>query len=337
MNGKHDIQRNLEIFKEEGRSVWMSAENVLVTGGAGFIGSNLVDALLRENYNVRVMDNFATGHRSNLAHCLADIELIEGDIRDQEAVEEAVKGIDMILHQAAIPSVPRSIKAPVISNDVNIGGTLKLLSAAHKAGVRRMVMASSSSVYGNAETLPKTEDMIPKPMSPYAVTKLTGEYYLRIFAELYGMETLSIRYFNVFGPRQDPNSQYSGVIAKFMKVALEESCYTVCGDGLQSRDFTYIDNVVAANLKALQSKTLGGESINIACGDRITLLDMIKLLNKIIAKDLTIEFLEACAGDIKHSQAGIERARELIGYTPAVNFETGFHRTFAWYRENISS
>ena len=310
-------------------------EKVLVTGGAGFIGSNLVDALLRENYNVRVIDNFATGYRANLAHCLADIELIEGDIRDQETVEEAVHGIDMILHQAALPSVPRSIKAPVTSNDVNVSGTLKLLSAAHKAGVRRMVMASSSSVYGDTEILPKSEDMTPKPMSPYAVTKLTGEHYLRIFAELYGMETLPIRYFNVFGPRQDPNSQYSGVIAKFMKVALEKSCYTVCGDGLQSRDFTYIDNVVAANLRALKSETLSGEPVNVACGIRVTLLDMIAALNKIVGEDIPVTFIEACAGDIKHSQAKIERAKELIGYTPVVDFATGLGRTLAWYRENL--
>ena len=314
----------------------MAAENILVTGGAGFIGSNLVDALLRENYNVRVIDNFATGCRSNLAHCLSDIELIEGDIRDQETIEEGVKGIDMILHQAALPSVPRSIKAPVTSNDVNVGGTLKLLSAAHKAGVRRMVMASSSSVYGNTAIMPKSEDMIPTPMSPYAVTKLTGEHYLRVFAELYGMETLSIRYFNVFGPRQDPNSQYSGVIAKFIKAALEESPYTVCGDGLQSRDFTYVDNVVEANLKALGSETLGGESINVACGDRITLLDMIKGLNKIIAKDIPIEFIEARPGDVNHSQAKIERARELIGYAPLIDFETGLRKTLDWYRKNLS-
>jgi len=239
------------------------------------------------------------------------------------------------MHQAALLSVPESIKAPVASSDVNIGGTVKLLSAALKAGVRRVVMASSASIYGDTKILPITEDMAPQPMSPYAVTKLTGEHYMRVFAELHGMETMSLRYFNVFGPRQDPNSQYSGVIARFIKVALEGSCYTVYGDGLQTRDFTYIDNVVAANLLALRSDAAYGEAINAACGDCISLLDMIKILNKIVGKDIPIKFLEARTGDIKHSQAKIEMAKKLLGFAPIVDFATGLGRTFAWYRENL--
>jgi UDP-glucose 4-epimerase len=309
-------------------------ENVLVTGVAGFIGSNLVDALLSEGYNVRVLDNFITGHRANLAHCLNDIELVEGDIRDDETVVSAVRGIDMILHEAALPSVPRSIAAPVVSDSVNVGGTIRLLSAAQKAGVQRVVMASSSSVYGDTEILPKTEEMTPRPMSPYAVTKLTGEHYLRVFSELHGIETLSIRYFNVFGPRQDPTSQYSGVIAKFMNAAVQESTYTVCGDGLQSRDFTYIDNVVNGNLLALKAPQLGGEVVNVACNDRITLLEMIDGLNAIIGKELPVEFLPSRKGDVKHSQAGIEKAKVLLGYEPTVSFAEGLKKTLDWYRDS---
>lgn len=308
---------------------------VLVTGGAGFIGSNLVDALLADGgYDVRVLDNFSTGRRENLAHCLSDIELVEGDIRDQEIVEDAVRGVDMILHEAALPSVPRSIKAPVTSNDVNVGGTLKLLSSAHKAGVQRVVFASSSSIYGDTEVLPKHEGLTPKPMSPYAVTKLTGEHYLRVFADLYGMETLAIRYFNVFGRRQDPTSQYSGVIAKFMTAAIEGSTYYVNGDGSQARDFTFIDNVVHANLLALKAPKLRGEAINVAVGEKYTLLDLIDAINKAAGVDLPIEFRASRAGDVKYSQAAIERAKEILGYEPQIGFTEGIRRTYEWYVQN---
>ncbi|MBK5211933.1 MAG: SDR family oxidoreductase [Coriobacteriia bacterium] len=307
---------------------------VLVTGGAGFIGSNLVDGLLKEGYEVRVLDNFSTGRRENIAHCLKDIELVEGDIRDQEIVEDAVAGIDMILHEAALPSVPRSIKAPVTTNDVNVGGTLKLLSSAHKAGVRRIIQASSSSVYGNTVELPKHEGMMPKPMSPYAVTKLTGELYLKVFADLYGMETLAIRYFNVFGPRQDPTSQYSGVIAKFMTAAATDAKYTVNGDGSQARDFTYIDNVVRGNLLALKAPELKGDVINVACGGKFSLLDLIDAINKAADVDLPVEFAPNRAGDVKYSMAAIEKAKELIGYEPIVDFEEGIKRTYEWYLSN---
>ncbi|MCL2024350.1 MAG: SDR family oxidoreductase [Coriobacteriia bacterium] len=310
-------------------------QKILVTGGGGFIGSNLVDALLDDGtYEVRVIDNFSTGRRENLAHCLNNIELIEGDIRDMEIVEDAVADVDAILHQAALPSVPRSVKAPITSNAVNVDGTLNLLSAAHKAGVKRIVMASSSSVYGDTPTLPKDESMTPTPMSPYAVTKLTGEHYMRVFAQLYGIETLAIRYFNVFGPRQDPTSMYSGVIAKFMTAALEKSTYTVNGDGLQARDFTYIDNVVDANLRALKAPKLAGQAINVACGEKHTLLDLIDAINEAAGVDLPIDFREPRAGDVMYSQAAIEQAHEILGYEPTVSFAEGIARTFAWYREN---
>lgn len=306
---------------------------VLVTGGAGFIGSNLVDGLLREGYDVRVLDNFSTGRRENIEHLKKDIELIEGDMRDQEITDQAVDGIDMILHEAALPSVPRSIKAPVTSDAVNVGGTLKLLSSAQKAGVQRMIMASSSSIYGNTVELPKHEGMTPKPMSPYAVTKLTGEHYLRIYNELYGMETLAIRYFNVFGPRQDPTSQYSGVIAKFMTAALEGTKYIVNGDGTQARDFTYIDNVVKGNLLALKVPKLGGESVNVACGCKYTLLDLIDAINRAANVELPIEFGPDRAGDVKYSMAAIEKAKVLLGYEPDIDFYEGIKRTFEWYAD----
>jgi len=310
------------------------SKRILVTGGGGFIGSNLVDALLENgNYYVRVLDNFSTGRRENLSHCLDDIELIEGDIRDMEIVEDAVAGIDMILHQAALPSVPRSVKAPITTNDVNVGGTLKLLSAAHKEGVRRVVMASSSSVYGDTPALPKREDMIPQPMSPYAVTKLTGEHYMRVFSQLYGLETLALRYFNVFGPRQDPTSQYSGVIAKFMTAARDRAAYTVDGDGLQARDFTYIDNVVDANILALEAPKLAGQTINVACGKKYTLLDLIDAINAAADSELPIEYRDARVGDVKYSQAAIDRAFDVLGYKPTVSFEEGIMCTFEWYKK----
>jgi UDP-glucose 4-epimerase len=308
---------------------------VLVTGGAGFIGSNIVDGLLAEGgYRVRVLDNFATGRRENLTHCLSDIEVIEGDIRDLETVEEAVAGVDMVLHEAALPSVPRSVKAPVTTNDVNVGGTLKLLSAARKAGVRRVVLASSSSVYGDGEQLPKHEGLTPNPRSPYAVSKLTCEHYTRVFADIYGMETLAIRYFNVFGPRQDPTSQYSGVIAKFMTAALDDKPFTVHGDGTQARDFTYVQNVVEANLLALKAKRLDGSAINVACGDRITLLDVIETLGTLTGQTNEILFAEPRVGDVRYSQAAIDRAGEILGYHPSVAFGEGLRRTLEWYAVN---
>lgn len=307
---------------------------ILVTGGAGFIGSNIVDALLAKGcYKVRVIDNFSTGHRSNLAHCANHIELVEGDIRDLEIIEDAVRDVDVILHQAALPSVPRSIKAPITSNDVNVGGTLKLLSAAHKAGVKRVVMASSSSVYGDTPTLPKVESMMPRPMSPYAVTKLVGEHYLNVFAKLYGIETLAIRYFNVFGPRQDPSSQYSGVISKFMTAACDGGACIVNGDGLQARDFTYVDNVVNANLLALEAEELNGEVINVACGEKHTLLDLIAAIDHAAGVKLSVTHKQSRPGDVRYSLADIVAARDLLGYEPTVCFADGIGMTYKWYSE----
>ncbi|MBE0417451.1 MAG: SDR family oxidoreductase [Coriobacteriia bacterium] len=313
----------------------MATPMVLVTGGAGFIGSNIVDGLLADGgYRVRVLDNFATGRRENLTHCLGDIEVIEGDIRDLETVEEAVSSVDMVLHQAALPSVPRSVKAPVTTNEVNVGGTLKLLSAAHKSGVRRVVLASSSSVYGDGEQLPKHEGITPNPTSPYAVSKLACEHYTKVFADIYGMETLAIRYFNVFGPRQDPTSQYSGVIAKFMTAALDDKPFTVHGDGTQARDFTFVENVVRANLLALKVDRLDGSAINVACGDRITLLDVIETLGTLTGRTSEIIFAESRVGDVRYSQAAIERALDVLGYHPSVSFEEGLRRTLEWYAVN---
>lgn len=310
----------------------MPEDRVLVTGGAGFIGSNIVDALLADgSYRVRVLDSFATGHRANLAHCLGDIELVEGDIRDLETVEEAVDGVQFILHQAALPSVIRSVKAPVTTNAVNVEGTLKLLTAARRAGVNRVVLASSSSVYGDGHELPKTEDMPPRPMSPYAVTKLAAENYCRVFSEIYGLETLALRYFNVFGPRQDPTSQYSGVIAKFVTCALENLPYPVFGDGLQSRDFSYIDNIVRANLLALSAPRATGEIVNIACGERVSLLDMIAKLNELVGREVPTVFITSRPGEVRHSQASINRAAAVLSYRPTVGFGEGLSRTLAWY------
>ena len=310
----------------------MARRKVLVTGGAGFIGSHLVHALVeRDAYDVRVLDSFATGHRENLADLRGQIGVVEGDIRDLETVEEAVDGIEVILHEAALPSVPRSIRAPMTTTDVNVGGTVMLLSAARKAGVRRVVFASSSSVYGQNEELPKTERLVCRPASPYAITKLTGEHYCRVFHELYGIETIALRYFNVFGPRQDPDSQYSGVIAKFAECAKAGDPYTVCGDGLQSRDFTYVDNVVQANMLALEAGHCRGEVVNIACGRQVTLLEVVATFNALTGQESPIQFTDPRPGDVEHSLAAIELARSVLGYQPTIGFEEGLRTTFAWY------
>jgi UDP-glucose 4-epimerase len=315
-----------------------SRKVVLVTGGAGFIGSHLVDGLLRDGrYKVRVLDNFVTGLRENLAHCLSDIELVEGDVRELETVDLAVEGVDCIFHEAALPSVSRSVRAPITSNDVNVGGTLNLLSAGRKAGVRRFILASSSSVYGDARELPKSETMTPLPMSPYAVSKLAAEHYCRVFGDLYGLETLALRYFNVFGPRQDPRSQYSGVISKFITNTLSGQAYIVNGDGEQSRDFTYVDNVVAANLAALECSMLSGEPVNVACGERRSLLDVIEVLQAISGTSYPVTHGDARPGDVRHSQASIKRAAALLGFRPLVQFQEGLRRTYDWYASSTTA
>jgi UDP-glucose 4-epimerase len=306
----------------------------LVTGGGGFIGSHLVDRLLELGHAVRVLDNFSTGHRANLRRTLAHIELIEGDLRDPDTVRRAMQGAEIVLHQGALPSVPRSVNDPRTSNAVNVEGTLNVLLAARDAGVRRVVVASSSSVYGDTPTLPKVETMPPTPRSPYAISKLAAEQYTCTFAALYGLETVALRYFNVFGPRQDPTSQYAGVIALFCTAALHGQPYTLQGDGLQSRDFTYVENAVQANILAATAPDVAGQVFNIACGQRITLLDMITILNRLIGRDLPIEHGPPRAGDVRHSLADIDRAKQLLGYTPAVDVAEGLARTLEWYREN---
>jgi nucleoside-diphosphate-sugar epimerase len=312
----------------------------LVTGGAGFIGSNLVEALLRRGEEVVVLDDFSTGRRSNLQEALRarrpgapEPSIVEGDLRDPAAVRRALPGVTHVLHQAALPSVQRSVEDPVSSHEVNAGGTLGLLVAARDAGVRRLVYASSSSVYGDSKELPKVETMSTGPLSPYAVSKLAGESYCRIFHSLYGLETVSLRYFNVFGPRQDPTSQYAAVIPNFVKAAVSGASPTVYGDGLQSRDFTYVDNAVEANLKACEAPAEAcGKAYNVACGVRTSLLDLLAILGRIVGAPLRPLHAAPRAGDVRHSLAGIEAARAGFGYAPAVDLEEGLRRTVAWFR-----
>jgi UDP-N-acetylglucosamine/UDP-N-acetyl-alpha-D-glucosaminouronate 4-epimerase len=304
----------------------------LVTGGAGFIGSNIVDELLRRGERVRVLDNFATGREENVAEFASRVDLIRGDVRDEEAVDRAVKGADFILHQAALASVPRSIADPTSNNQVNAQGTLNLLLAAKKHGVKRVVYASSSSVYGDSEELPKVESMTPNPKSPYAVAKLAAEYYCRVFGELYGVPTVSLRYFNVFGPRQDPNSQYSAVIPLFVKALMEGKRPDIYGDGEQSRDFTFISNVVNANLLACEAKVTGARVYNIACGGRYTLNQLFAALRERIGADVEPVYGPARPGDVKHSMAAIGRIQKELGYQVGVSFEEGIDRTVQWYQ-----
>ena len=308
----------------------------LVTGGAGFIGSHVVDELLRQGERVRVLDNFCTGKRANLAHNLDRIELLEGSLTDLETVRRAVAGVDNVLHLGAIPSVPRSVADPIASNEANVTGTLNLLVAARDEGVRRVVYSSSSSVYGNSPALPKREDMPASPLSPYAVSKLAGENYCRAFHEVYGLQAVALRYFNVFGPRQDPASQYAAVIPKFIAALLDGARPTIYGDGQQSRDFTYVENVVAANLLACQAEGVGGEVLNVACGERHTLRELLGELERAMGVEARPRFAPARAGDVVHSQAAIERARERLGYEPAVRFGDGLGRTVAAFTDGVS-
>ncbi len=304
----------------------------LVTGGAGFIGSNIVEELLKRGHQVRVLDNFATGRRENLAPFLNQIELIEGDLRSYHIVREAVDGMDFILHQGALPSVPRSIKDPITSNEVNVGGTLNVLDAARDAGVERVVFASSSSIYGDSEKLPKQEDMTPNPLSPYAVSKLAGEKYCQVFARIYGLHTVALRYFNVFGPRQDPTSQYSAVIPKFITAILNDKQPTIYGDGTQSRDFTFVTNVVEANILATEADFPPGMVFNCACHERIDLNQLVHDINDILGKNIQPVYTDPRPGDVKHSFADIERIRKYLGYEPKVYFREGLEKTVAWYQ-----
>lgn len=305
----------------------------LVTGGAGFIGSHLVRALLEEGEEVKVFDNFATGKRENLAGL--SLEVIEGDLRDQDALAKAVRGVGVVFHQGALPSVTRSIQDPVTTHAVNSSGTLHLLQASLKAGVRRFVYASSSSVYGDTPTLPKHEEMQPSPLSPYAISKLTGEQYCRVFWKVYGLETVALRYFNVFGPRQDPGSTYAAVIPRFISAALDGGRPTVFGDGTQSRDFTYVDNVIEANLLAASVPQAAGEIMNVACGKRASLLDLVQALGEAIGREITPVFAGPRPGDVKHSEAAINKAGAVLGYHPRIKFREGLQRTVEWFTAHL--
>ena len=308
----------------------------LVTGGAGFIGSNIVEELVRRGESVRVLDNFSTGKRENLAEFLDGIELIEGDIRSYHIVREAVEGIDVVLHQAALPSVPRSVRDPITSNEVNVSGTLNLLDVAKEAKVKRIVFASSSSVYGDNPELPKHEGMIPKPLSPYAVSKLAGEQYCGVFSRIYGLETIALRYFNVFGPRQDANSQYSAVIPRFIAAMLNDKQPIIYGDGTQSRDFTFVDNVVEANMLASMAMCETGMVMNCACHDRITLNQLIENINSVLGKNIKPAYHDARPGEIKHSYASVRLAQESISYEPKVKFPDGLLKTIEWHKSRLN-
>jgi UDP-glucose 4-epimerase len=308
----------------------------LVTGGAGFIGSHICEALLRRGERVRVLDNLSTGRRANLAHLKDQVDFVEVDLSDDEATRRAMEGASVVFHQAAIPSVPRSVEDPRLNHAANVNGTFNVLMAAREAGVRRVVYAASSSADGETERLPKTEDMPPSPLSPYAAAKLFGEYYCQVFTRVYGLETVALRYFNVFGPRQDPSSPYSGVISKFVTALLAGERPVIYGDGEQSRDFTYIDNVVEANLRAAEAPGVSGEVIDVAIGERITLNRLLEELQRVIGTRLEPRYEEKRAGDVRHSLADITLARKLLGYEPTVSFAEGLERTVAWYRENGS-
>ncbi|MCC6524389.1 MAG: SDR family oxidoreductase [Polyangiaceae bacterium] len=305
----------------------------LVTGGAGFIGSHLVHALVARGDGVRVLDNLSTGRRENLAAVLPQIELVIGDITDRPTIEAAVRGIDCVFHEAALPSVPRSVRDPLATDLNNVHGTLEVLVAARDAKVRRVVQACSSSAYGETPTLPKEEGMKPAPLSPYACSKVAGELYGCAFYHTYGLEYVGLRYFNVFGPRQDPASQYAAVIPKFVTAYLEGRPPLVYGDGSQSRDFAYVDNVVQANLAACTAPEAPGQVLNIACGERTSLLEVLELLAGAFGRRLEPRFEAARAGDVKHSLADISLARRYLGYEPRVRFAEGLARTVAWFRE----
>jgi len=308
----------------------------LVTGGAGFIGSHLCEELARRGHTVRVADSLITGKRSNLDH-VPNVEFLEGDLADEAFAARAVNGMQYVLHQAAIPSVPRSVKDPITSNRANVDATLNVLVASRDAGVKRLVFAGSSSAYGNTPTLPKHEDMPSNPLSPYALQKVVGEQYLQMFTRLYGFETVSTRYFNVFGPRQDPSSPYSGVISVFATALLENRSPTIYGDGEQTRDFTYVANVVDGVLRACEAPTASGEVINVATGGRISLNDLFRAMRDIIGGDVEPTHAEPRAGDVRDSQADIAKAQRILGYEPIVGFEEGLRRTVEWYRTATAS
>ncbi|NIR49001.1 SDR family oxidoreductase [candidate division KSB1 bacterium] len=307
----------------------------LVTGGGGFIGSHVVRYLLNQNHRVRVLDNFITGNRHNLKEVMENIELIDGDFCKEEEARLAVKDIDYVIHLGALPSVPRSVKNPMLTTDINVSGTVKLLHAAQDSQVKRIVFASSSSVYGNSPEFPRQEEQVPQPLSPYAVSKLSGEFYLKCFYNLHGLETVCLRFFNVFGPRQDPNSHYAAVIPRFIQAVLSDRPPTVYGDGKQSRDFTFVEDLVNGIYKACHSKSAAGEVINVACGRRISLNHLLDLLRDISNKRITPEYTSPRPGDVRDSIAAIEKARNLLGYEPRFTMAEGLGKTYRWYESQM--
>ena len=308
---------------------------VLVTGGAGFIGSNLADELIQRGAKTVIVDNFVTGFRENLNDIAGDFDFIEADVADPEAVRKAVQGCEIVFHQAALPSVPRSVANPLETHDACVNGTFNLLTAARDEGVRRFIYAASSSAYGDQEKLPKTEIMCPDPLSPYAAAKLAGEYYCRVFSQVYGLETLSLRYFNVFGPRQNPASQYSGVISRFIDAFMSGGNPVIFGDGEQSRDFTYIANVIDANLKAAEAVEGIGAVVNVANGERVSLIELVEVMKRVTGRqEVEIDFQPERKGDVKHSQADNSRAKEWLGYEKLVGLEEGIKHTIDWWRSS---
>ena len=309
----------------------------LVTGGAGFIGSNIVEELVKQNARVRVLDNLATGKRENLEPFKSKVEFLEVDICNLSDLKVAMKGVQFVFHQAAIPSVPKSILDPIASHNVDLTGTLHVLWAAKQAGVKRVIYAGSSSAYGDSPILPKREDLPAKPISPYGLMKYAGEEYCRLFSSLYELETVSLRYFNVFGPRQDPSSQYSGVLSRFITGMLRGESPIILGDGEQSRDFTYVANVVRGNLLACQAEGVAGKMYNIACGRSVTLNQVVSSLNKLMGTDIPSNYDSPRVGDIQHSLADISRAANDLKYIPLVDLDAGLKLTVEWYRKNLSS
>ena len=308
---------------------------VLVTGGAGFIGSHIASAFVGAGARVRIIDDLSTGYRENVEEIGGDVDFVQGSVADEQVLKRAIDGVELVFHEAAIPSVPRSVENPRQTHAASVDSTFALLLAAKKNRVRRLVYAASSSAYGDQPTLPKVESMLPEPLSPYAVAKLVGEQYCQVFTRVYGLETLSLRYFNVFGPRQDPSSQYSGVISRFISALLGGGQPVIYGDGEQSRDFTYIQNVVDANLKAAETTKGIGQVINVANGERITLNQLLKELKTLTGKeDVSAQYFDPRPGDVKHSLADISRARNFLDFEPGVDLRTGLKRTMEWWQNS---
>jgi nucleoside-diphosphate-sugar epimerase len=310
-------------------------EKFLVTGGAGFIGSNICKKLVSQGCFVRVIDNLLTGKKENFEGFLDEIEFVEADMGDEKIARSSMKDIDVVLHQGALPSVPRSVEDPALTHKHCVDATFTLLLAARDAGIKRFVYASSSSAYGDAPTMPKVETMPPMPLSPYAIGKLTGEYYCSVFHKVFGLETVSLRYFNVFGPNQDPTSQYAAAIPAFVTAILKDKQPVVFGDGLQSRDFTYVDNVVRANILAARVKETKGEVINIACGQAVTINETIDLINEMLGKNIKPIYTSSRPGDVKHSLADIRAAKRIIGFKPIIKFKEGLQLAIDWYKVNL--